>query len=208
MRCLVSTNPGVNMLSLTGAVIGPGNIGLSQIGLLKALGMQRVIGIGRSDYRLEKASRMGADAVISTKSGTRDYQSDVPAAVREANGGELVDAVIISTANEEAIKLAFKIVAPWGTIVLFGLPGDEQTTAFKTVDFLISELKFVGAWLAPGWISHGGEWDVSSKLLASGAIKTDEIITHQTTLEDIPNALSRQNDRVDNCVKTEVVFGN
>jgi len=53
----------------TVAIIGVGAQGLMQIQLVKALGASRVIAIGRSAGRLQKAKEVGADVIFSSNDG-------------------------------------------------------------------------------------------------------------------------------------------
>ncbi len=69
-------------------VLGPGPVGLMTVQLAKALGAAQVILVGTRASRLEFGTRLGADAVVSSR------DEDPVAAVRRLTGGLGADLVI------------------------------------------------------------------------------------------------------------------
>ena len=100
-------NPGDSVL-----VIGSGIAGLLHIYLARTLGASRIVATDIIDYRLEAASRFGADAVIHA-------DENVPACLRQVNQGRLADIVIVCTGAKSAIMQALQSVERGGTIVFF-----------------------------------------------------------------------------------------
>ena len=78
-------------------VIGSGISGLLHIQLAKSRGAARVFATDISEFRLNAARRFGADATIHGA-------EDVPARLRDLNGGRLADLVIICTVAMPAIQ--------------------------------------------------------------------------------------------------------
>ena len=71
-------------------VLGSGLIGLLHIKSAQALGAGRIIATDIHDYRLQAARDYGAEHTVRA-------DEDVPAFIRDVNGGRLVDKVILST---------------------------------------------------------------------------------------------------------------
>jgi len=93
-------------------VLGSGIAGLLHVRLAKASGATNVFATDLVDVRKEAARRSGADLVI-------DGRDDVPARVRDANGGRLADLVITCTGASAVLAQAFASVDRGGTILFF-----------------------------------------------------------------------------------------
>jgi threonine 3-dehydrogenase len=151
-------------------VTGVGPIGAFSIGVARALGATEVIASEPNPYRLELASRMGADHLINpTETALVD-------AVRDLTG-DGVDAVLEMSGHPLAIRDAISCVIPGGHVAQLGLPPDEVT-------FDLNELIFKGVRL------HGvvgrrmwETWETMSELLASDALDITPVLTHRMGLE-------------------------
>lgn len=153
-------------------VLGSGIAGLLNIKLAKALGAGRIIATDVSKYRLGAAKMFGADAVI-------DASEDVPAKVREANGGRPADLVIVSTGATPAIKQSFTCVDRGGTILMFAppMPGVEIPVPFGDIwkDEVTITTTYAGS---PKDITDAVE------LLRSGQVDIKDMITHRLPLAE------------------------
>ena len=96
-------------------VLGSGIIGLLMVKLARALGAGRVLCPDLSAERLEAARAFGADAAI-------DAATDVPAAIRAANGGRLADRVMLCAGALGPATQALACVESGGTVVFFAVP--------------------------------------------------------------------------------------
>jgi L-iditol 2-dehydrogenase len=97
-------------------VIGSGISGLLHIQLARARGAARIIATDISDFRLNAARQFGADATIHGA-------EDVPAKLKELNGGRLADLVIVCTGAMPAIQQAVRSVDRGGTLLFFAADG-------------------------------------------------------------------------------------
>lgn len=153
-------------------VLGSGIAGLLIIKLAKALGAGRIIATDISEYRLGAANMCGADAII-------DASEEVPAKVREANGGRPADLVVVSTGATQAIKQSFSCVDRGGTILMFAppMPGVEVPVPFG--DIWKDEVTIVTTYA-------GSPRDIADavELLRSGRVDIKDMITHRLPLED------------------------
>lgn len=103
---LAGFRPGSTVL-----VIGSGVAGLLHIKLAKASGAARVIATDLVESRKAAAKKAGADVV--------DGRDDVPARVKELNGGALADVVITCTGAPQAIVQGLASVDRGGTVLFF-----------------------------------------------------------------------------------------
>jgi NADPH:quinone reductase-like Zn-dependent oxidoreductase len=87
-------------------------IGSASLVIAKALGAQ-VVATSSSNEKLERASELGADAVVNHKDG------DVVAAVKEATGGPGVD-VVVEHVGEATWQTSLQAVRPQGRITVCG----------------------------------------------------------------------------------------
>ena len=153
-------------------VLGSGIVGLLHIKLAKAKGASRVIATDITDFRLDAAKKAGADAVI-------DGREDVPAKVKELNGGRLVDAVIVSTGAVPAIQQGLRSVDSGGVILFFAPtdPGTDVPIPFN--DLWREEITMVSSYA-------GCPEDIKEAidLLKSGNVKVQDLITHRLGLAD------------------------
>jgi threonine 3-dehydrogenase len=97
------------------AVTGCGPIGLCAVAVAKAAGASLVIATDVEPYRLEMASRMGADLVIDGRA------SDLVRRVIEATGGDGVDVVLEMSGAQPALDTALAIITRGGRISLLGI---------------------------------------------------------------------------------------
>ena len=163
----------------TVVVYGVGGIGLMMTQLARAAGAGRVIVVARKDYGLGKAMECGADYVINnTDKDSPWYAGDVAARIRELNGGSLADRAILATGNMSALQDALKVTGPCTTIVYFGQAGADDVLHVPVLAALKSEKTLKFSWLAPL------VWDKVFRLIASGQVRLDPVITHEFSLED------------------------
>jgi len=157
----------------TAAVLGIGNLGLLAIQVLKAEGV-KVLAVSRSDRRLSLAKELGADAVATSKAG-----ADV-AAAQALSGREGVGLVIETAGTAQAVEQAVALCRPGGRIVLTGLP--HEPTALNFFGVVRRELRIIGSMI------YQDEFPLAMRLLASGAVQTDRLLTHRFPLADIDRA--------------------
>ncbi len=157
----------------TAAVLGVGSLGLLAIQVLKARGA-RVLAVSRSDRRLALARELGADAVATSSMG-----ADL-AAARAFSGREGVDLVVETAGTARAVEQAVELCRPGGRIVLTGLPHEPTELNFFWV--VRRELRIIGSMI------YQDEFHEAMRLLATGAVRVDRLLTHRFRLEEIQNA--------------------
>jgi NADPH2:quinone reductase len=116
-----------------------GGTGSLSVQLAKRAGA-RVIGLASSEEKRAVAERLGADATVDSRT------EDLEAAIREANGGERVDAVLHMSGGE-AFDAELASLAPLGRMVVFGIASREQRQV-STGALLRGSKTVAGFWLA------------------------------------------------------------
>ena len=165
---IVRIAPGQSVL-----VVGSGMTGLLQINLARALGAGRIIATDISQYRLEAAKRFGADDVI-------DAREDVPARVREMNGGRLVDLALVCTGVVSAIEQALQSVDRGATVLLFA-PTDPGVT----IPVSVSDLFFRnGVTLTSSYAGSPADHMTAVELIRSGDVNVRDMISHRLGLDE------------------------
>jgi L-iditol 2-dehydrogenase len=157
------------------AVIGAGTLGLLAVQVLRARGL-RVLAVGRTDRRLDIAVAVGAEAGATTESGAHGE------AARAFSGREGVDLVVETAGTAEAVVQALDLVRPGGRVVLTGLPHEPTSLSFFGV--VRREISLIGSMI------YQGEFPEAVRLLASGAVRTERLLTHRFPLEQIQEAFA------------------
>jgi L-iditol 2-dehydrogenase len=152
-------------------VIGCGMSGLLHVKLAKAKGC-KVIAVDINIKKLEIAASIGADVVI-------DSGDDVVAQVIAENGKK-TDVVLLCAAADKALEQAWKCADKGGRIVLFAVPGPDKNIVVPVNDFWMKEITILTSY-------YCGPPDIveAMKLIESGNITVDDLITHRLPLADI-----------------------
>ncbi len=174
----------------TAAVLGVGTLGLLAVQVLKARGL-RVLAVARSERRLGLALAVGADATATTETGPPVR------AARALSGREGVDLVVETAGTAEAVAQAVELARPGGRIALTGLPHEPSTLDFFWV--VRRELRLIGSMI------YQDEFPEAIRLLASGAVTTDRLLTHRFPLERIEEAFAAH--RSPGAIKVAVLPG-
>lgn len=116
-----------------------GGTGTLAIQLAKRAGA-KVIGLASSEEKRELVRGLGADAAVDSRA------EDLGAAIREANDGKRVDAVLHMSGGE-AFDAEMSVLAPLGRMVVFGIASREQRQ-ISTASLLRGSKSVIGFWLA------------------------------------------------------------
>jgi NADPH2:quinone reductase len=116
-----------------------GGTGTLAVQLAKRAGA-KVIGLASSEEKRELVSGLGADATVDSRA------ADLGAAIREANGGKRVDAVLHMSGGD-AFDAEMDVLAPLGRMVVFGIASREQRQ-ISTASLLRGSKAVIGFWLA------------------------------------------------------------
>ena len=160
------------------AVIGCGPIGLMAISVLRFSGAAFV---AASDVRPERralAARLGADLVLDAST------EDVAARLRDATGGEGVDAVLEMSGQPSGIRDGLRALRSGGVMTMLGLsPRPVEIDLTNDVIFKMVHLR--GIFGRRMWQT----WEQATALLARG-LDIRPIITHRLPLEAFEDAFA------------------
>src|SRR6266545_1960943 len=157
------------------AALGVGALGLLAIQVLKAKGL-RVLAVGRTEHRQHLAGAMGADEFTTSGAG------GAADAARAFSGREGVDLVIETAGTGVAVEQALELSHPGGRVVLTGLPHEASTVNFFGV--VRRELRIIGSMI------YQEEFPEAIRLLSSGAVTVDRLVTHRFPLARIQEAFA------------------
>jgi NADPH:quinone reductase len=116
-----------------------GGTGTLAVQLAKRAGA-KVIGLASSEEKRELVQGLGAEATVDSRA------ENLGAAIREANDGKRVDAVLHMSGGE-AFDEEMEILAPLGRMVVFGIASREQRQ-ISTASLLRGSKSVIGFWLA------------------------------------------------------------
>lgn len=172
---LVRADPGQ-----VAVVIGLGVSGLLQVQLLKARGVDVVIGVTRSEEKLRLAETLGADVAVRPDA--------VEEVVRELTGGEGADLVVESSGSLGALAQAVGLVRPGGTILVFGIVS-ATSGDFPFYQLYLKEISVVNSRAA-----LPRDYAAAIDLVARGKVDVAPILARRFDLDDAAAALEMFRD--------------
>jgi NADPH:quinone reductase len=117
-----------------------GGVGTLAVQLARPMGAGRVIATASSEEKRALALELGADVAVDV---TREDLAD---ALRQANGGDGVDAVF-EMAGGSVFDASFDALAPFGRLVVYGMASREQRSV-SNAKLMRTSRAVVGFWLA------------------------------------------------------------
>lgn len=167
----------------TVAVLGCGPIGIFAVAVAHAAGASQVWATDTTDYRLELARSLGAQATVNVK------REDLETFVAARTGGQGVDVVLEMSGAPSAIRQAMRICRRGGRVSLMGIPA-QPVELDMAEDMIFKGLTvqcIVGRRLYE-------TWDTMRALLASGRLDIAPAITHQLPFEDFAHGMELMRD--------------
>ncbi len=154
------------------AVLGSGISGILHLLLARAVGAGRIFATDTHDDRIKSACAFGADLALRADTG-------VAARIREANGGHLVDRVLVCTAAKSAMEQAPGLVDRGGTILFFAplAPGERLTLA-------MNDLWKRGVSIVHSYAGPPADMRTALELIAAKRVDVSQMITHRLGLGD------------------------
>lgn len=161
-------------------VFGSGPVGCLHVRMARAHGAARVFLVELNPDRLARAADL-----VKPDEAICAADTDPVEAITDLTGGRGADVAITAAASPTAQEQALGMVAPGGRISFFGgLPKDNPVISCDANRVHYRELTIVGAnGSSP---RHNAR---ALRLIDSGQVPVEDLITHQLQLEDIPAAL-------------------
>ncbi|MCX8278389.1 MAG: zinc-binding dehydrogenase [Dehalococcoidia bacterium] len=180
-------------------VVGQGSAGLLWDFTLRKLGAEKIISIEPLSWRRELGESYGVDQTI-------DVTGDAAVAnVKDLTNGIGADLVIEAVGTTPTLSQAFHLVRDEGQVVLFGLPESEDPVPFDYSQMFKSRadvFTVLGSQDELGLTSYSE----AARLISSGEIDVEPIISHRVNISEIDRAFGLANDRVDGAVKIGITF--
>ena len=156
------------------AVLGVGTIGLFTLAVLRAHGVGKVVATDPNPGKRARASALGADAVVDTRS------DDVAGQVRGLLGGSadiVFDCVAIQSSLDQAIAMADK----GGTVVVVGVPAAAVTVPLPIIQDHQIRIQGSATYLPEDYAE-------SAALLRAGTVRKADFVTATRPLEAVAEA--------------------
>lgn len=119
------------------AIIGLGVAGLLHLQLLRARGVDDVVGVSRSPWKRDLARDLGARAAVSP--------DDAAGTLRELGSGDGADVVVDAAGTVASLCQAIHLVAPGGSVLAFGVITEKEATEFPFYDLYYKEVTVTGS---------------------------------------------------------------
>ncbi len=167
----------------TAAVIGLGVSGQLMVQLLRERGVQ-VVGITRSEWKRELASRSGAAATTAPADAAK-----VLAEVTDGRGPELV---VEAVGKESSLAAAIDLAAPGGEVLVFGTLTGAGTGAGTGLPYY--QMYFKELTIHNPRAALLDDYAAGIRLAATGRLDLEPIVTHQLGLADARRAFELVDD--------------
>ncbi len=160
------------------AIIGPGPLGLLHLQLLRAAGVSPIVVIGKrgDEKRLALARAVGADvALVADRNEAQEYTARL-------SDGIGMGIVVEAGGTAEAVQTALDIVGSAGTVATLGL---ARSTELDASTVMRKNLVWIG--VVASVRRHYAE---AIRLIRTGKVQPDRLITHRLPLADALSAVS------------------
>lgn len=168
-------------------ILGSGPAGLLFVQLARLKGAGRILLVGTTPARQALGRALGADYLL-------DAGEDVLRRSREICDGMGPVLVIEAVGSQRTIQEAFRLVRRGGQVLLYGLHGGPIDT-FDTDGIVMNALTVIGHQSSPGL------WAETVKLVATGRIQVDRLVTGHFPLAEAPRALEAARDEAAGSIK-------
>lgn len=176
------------------AVFGTGKLGLNVLALLAQSSPAKLVAVDLDPFRLELAKKLGATDVINVR------EADPIKAVRELTGGEGVDLAFeaVGTPKElpgrrPPVTSATESIRSGGRVLVLGQGLGEQPVAWKPLVWKEAEI-------ITSRVSRG-EFPRAIALVASGRMPAGQLVTHEMSIEQAPEAFRMLDEETEGVVK-------
>jgi L-iditol 2-dehydrogenase len=172
--CVNAQDRGQVGLGDTVVVIGAGPVGCIHVSLARARGADRIFVADIVDDRLKMAESFEPDVTINAA------QIDLVEEVRRLTDGKGAEVIVTATPASIAVVQAVEMARKGGRILVFGgLPKDDSKPGVDMNTVHYNALHLIGTTtFAPR------HQRIALRLLASGRVPADKLITHRFSLAD------------------------
>jgi 2-desacetyl-2-hydroxyethyl bacteriochlorophyllide A dehydrogenase len=177
----------------TVVMMGAGSIGLIYVQALHAFGIKNIVTCDIDDNKLAVAKSLGADLTLNPQN------DDIVKEVKDLTNGLGAESVIDAAGAAQTLTMAFDLVQNCGTIVVFGVPAETLMLPVKMYDIYRREISVIGSFTNP----YTNEQAL--KIMATGRIKYDQILTHSISLDEVEETILKIRDRTETVIKAQII---
>lgn len=171
----LALRPGSSVL-----VFGAGPTGLLLSQLIASGGASSVTVAGPTQFKLDRASALGASATVLLQRGDPDGNR---ARVMDASGGAGYDVVVEATGSVEIGNICVPLTRNGGTVLVYGVTRGDELVSFHPFDVFRREITIKGSF------AEMTSFGAAIAALRAGRARTDGIITHRFPLDQYGKAL-------------------
>jgi alcohol dehydrogenase len=171
----------------TVVIFGAGPVGLCAVASARVFDPARVIVVDMEEYRLQMASRLGADLVVDAS------KEDVRKLVKEATDGWGADYVVEAVGKQETLNNAVAISAPGGVVSVVGV--FQQPVSINAPRMLSKNTTITIG------LGDLGRIQELIDLIAAGRLDLTPLITHRLPFADVITAYDIFEKRTDGAIK-------
>ncbi len=168
-------------LGQTAVIFGPGNMGFIALQVLHLVGISQTVMVGRRDFRLEMAKKLGATHTVHEA-----REDPVSRILNEYPQG--VEIVIEASGNPSCFASSCQVVKSKGIILSYGIYSEKIME--WDVSFLYNKEPLIMG-------SKGGEggYQMALSMLAEKKLQLLPMITHRFPLVEAPRGFQTLEDR-------------
>jgi len=159
-------------------VLGQGPIGLLFTMLARHAGAT-VVATDLIDHRRELALRMGAAACWDPR------ETDIAAEIARLTEGRGADAILVAVSGAGIVESAVACSRPGARILLFSQTSSKERVEVSGADICVGERLIMGSYSASIDLQ-----EESARLVFSGALPVEELISHRLPLEEISRGIN------------------
>jgi L-iditol 2-dehydrogenase len=169
-KCNIQTGDSV-------AIIGVGAIGIIHVALSKIFGAEKTFVSDLIDYRLNVAKQFGADVAINSD------KEDLATVAKAETDGRGVDITVVTAPSLEAYKAGLSVCRKGGKLCVFAPIEPSKYLQISPKELFFSEIQII-----PSYSTSHLETRTALKLVKSGRINVEKLITHRFRLVDAAKA--------------------
>ena len=159
-------------------IMGAGTIGILHAQLAKIKGANKVIVSDMSEFKLQKALKVGCDYAINIK------EKNIIDEVNKITDGQGVDVIVIAAGVSSLVADAVNMVRRAGKIIVFSGFDKNKSVTLDVSRFFKDEISIIGTYSVTPY-----EFPEALDLLEKRKLNTEEMITHVYPLKKLSEAI-------------------
>lgn len=159
-------------------IMGAGTIGILHAQLAKIKGANKVIVSDMSEFKLQKALKVGCDYAINIK------EKNIIDEVNKITDGQGVDVIVIAAGVSSLVADAVNMVRRAGKIIVFSGFDKNKLVTLDVSRFFKDEISIIGTYSVTPY-----EFPEALALLEKRKLNTEEMITHVYPLKKLSEAI-------------------